>query len=103
LIQDLFIITNSLRETLHSIGKELGVAFAEQEIARLLAESVSDLVSAKSYCFFRSPVLTVSGIVDEYEPETVWIQVEGNDTGTRAFQSYLEDRRLLRSDKQPLL
>ena len=41
-------------------------------------DAVEDQRSAKQYTFFESKHLCVTGRVDEYEPESLWVRVQGN-------------------------
>lgn len=62
----------------------LGVSFDGSECERVFRDAVADQVSAKRYSFFDLPRLSVTGRVDEYEPESVWIRVDGAH-GARAL------------------
>lgn len=64
-----------LRFALFGLECALGVPFSGAECERVFEESTSDSISAKSYVFFESATLSVFGRVDEYEPETIWIEV----------------------------
>ncbi len=44
----------------------------------MFREADDDQVSAKRYRPFESPHLSVTGRVAEYEPESIWVRVEGN-------------------------
>jgi hypothetical protein len=55
----------------------LGVSFSGSECARVFSDAAEDQVSAKQYVFYESPRLVVTGRVDEYEPESVWLNVRG--------------------------
>ena len=101
-IQDLFLITDGLRETLHALGVAVNAQLCEPEIDRLLSEAAADQLSAKSYCFFNSSRLQIAGYVDEYEPETVWIRVEGILSQVKAYTRFLDDRRLLVGPGSPI-
>jgi hypothetical protein len=91
----LFIIGETLRPFLESLQEALDVRFSNGEVERLFAESEADRVSAKRYAFFHSAKLSVLGLVDKYEPETVWIQVEGICHHETAFQNVVDNRRPL--------
>jgi hypothetical protein len=67
-----------LRFALFGLECALGVPFAGAECERVFRDAAEDQVSAKRYTFFESPHLIVSGRADEYEPESVWIRVEGS-------------------------
>ncbi len=59
-----------------SSNTDCGRAGAECE--RVFRDATDDQVSAKRYSFFASSRLAVTGRVDEYEPESVWLRVEGD-------------------------
>jgi hypothetical protein len=54
------------------------VSFAGAVCEQVFRDAADDKVSAKRYRFFEPPHLSVTGRVDEYEPESVWVRVEGN-------------------------
>ena len=55
----------------------LRVGLNVPEMQRVLEDSLEDLVSVKSYVFHDSKI-RISGLVEEYEPETMWISVDGS-------------------------
>ena len=67
-----------LRFALFGLECALGVFFPLPEVDRVFRDAVLDQISAKEYEFFQSPRLRVSGRVDEYEPETFRLRVEGH-------------------------
>jgi hypothetical protein len=77
LAEELLPIDLRLRFALFGLECALGVSFAGAECERVFRDAVEDQVSAKRYAFFESPRLSVTGRVDEYEPESVWVRVEG--------------------------
>jgi hypothetical protein len=66
-----------LRFALFGLECALGVSFDGAECERVFRDAAENQVSAKRYAFFESPRLLVTGRVDEYEPESVWVRVEG--------------------------
>ena len=66
-----------LRFVLFGLECALGVSFAGAECERVFLDAAQDRVSSKRYTFFESLRLAVTGRVDEYEPETIWLTVEG--------------------------
>jgi hypothetical protein len=44
--------------------------------------------------FFESPWLSVTGRVDEYEPESVWVRVEGCRGGSELLRRIVEGAEL---------
>jgi len=75
--EELLIIDMRLRFALFGLECALGVSFAGAECERAFRDAAEDQVSAKRYTFFESPRLSVTGRVDEYEPESMWVQVQG--------------------------
>lgn len=75
--EELLPIDHRLQFALFGLECALGVSFAGAECLRVFRDAVEDQVSAKRYTFFESPRLAVTGRVDEYEPESIWVRVEG--------------------------
>jgi hypothetical protein len=75
--EELLPVDLRLRFALFGLECALGVSFAGAECERVFRDAAEDQVSAKRYTFFESPCLIVSGRVDEHEPESVWVRVEG--------------------------
>lgn len=53
------------------------VALSAPEAERAFREAIEDRVSAKDYVFHNSRDLSITGRVEEYEPEMIWVRVEG--------------------------
>jgi hypothetical protein len=53
-----------------------------------------DSVSASNYAFFQSANLSVTGRVDEYEPETIWVEVRGACDGGELLARVVEGAEL---------
>ena len=68
------------RPRLAQFGLEcaLHVSFNGAERKRVFQDRTVDQVSEKRYVFFESARLSVIGQVDEYEPETVRLQIRGS-------------------------
>jgi len=75
--EELLTIDLRLQFALFGLECALGVSFAGAERVRVFRDAAEDQVSAKRYTFFESPRLNVTGRVDEYEPESIWLRVEG--------------------------
>lgn len=71
------LIDLELRFALFGLECALGVLFTGAECERVFREAVEDRNSEKRYSFFESGVLTVSGRVDEYEPDFIELHVRG--------------------------
>lgn len=60
---------------LQTVAAAFSAGLNLNEFARCLQER-ENCVSEKSYEFMKSPKLT--GYVDEYEPDSIWLTLEGN-------------------------
>jgi len=67
-----------LRFALFGLECALGVSFDGAECERVFRDAIEDQVSAKRYTFYESARLAVTGRVDEYEPDSLLLRVEGN-------------------------
>lgn len=74
-VTELLVIDNKLRFVLYGISILLGINMRAVEIERLFEGAASSDSRAQSYEFHRSPRVSVTGLVDEHEPETVWLSV----------------------------
>jgi len=72
----------------------LGVSFAGSECERVFRDAAEDQVSPKRYTFFESPSLRVTGRVEEYEPETVWLQVRSERRSGKLLRRIAEGAEL---------
>jgi hypothetical protein len=75
--EELLPIDLDLRLVFYGLECALSVQFVATECERVFRDSIEDQVSAKQYEFIRSNSLTVAGRVDDNEPETIWLRVEG--------------------------
>ena len=76
--ESLMPIDVRLRLALFGLECALGVPLSAPEAERVFRDCEGDRVSAKEYEFHQSRRLRVSGRVDEYEPETIRLRVEGD-------------------------
>ena len=102
MVQELFIIGEKLRDFLRCLTSALEVPFPDQELERVFQDSEADQVSQKSYCFVSSNDLNMSGMVEEYEPETIWIQVQGGSAKEKAFLHLVDEFRLIIGPNGPI-
>jgi hypothetical protein len=72
---ELLTIDDTLRYVLYGVSVVLGIDMRASEIERLFIACADGDSTAKSYEFHRSPLAVVTGRVDDYEPETVWLSV----------------------------
>lgn len=80
--EQLLTIDLRLRFALFGLECALGVTFSGVECERVFRDAAADQVSAKKYVFHESSNLVVTGRVEEYEPDSVWLRVGGR-TGVR--------------------
>jgi hypothetical protein len=71
-------IDSCLRFALFGLECALNVSFAGPECEKVFVDASADHVSAKHYTFFKSSDLTVTGRVDAYEPESIWIRIQSH-------------------------
>ena len=79
--EELLTIDIRLRFALFGLECAFGVSFAGAECEQVFRDADDDQVSAKRYTFFESSRLSVTGRVDEYEPDSIWVQVRGYRAG----------------------
>ena len=75
-------ITPDLRVLLSAFERLLRVKFKEEEVERIFVDAEADSeggmdISEKNYLLYGDGKLVVRGEVDEYEPETIWLIIEG--------------------------
>jgi hypothetical protein len=75
--QTLLPIDLRLRFALFGLECALGVPFSGAECERVFQDAESDSAPAGSYTFFQSAHLSVTGRVEDYEPETIWVEIRG--------------------------
>lgn len=88
--EELLGIDMQLRYALFGLECSLGVSFSGTEWERVFRDAELDRVSAKQYLFFESPLLKVAGQVDAYEPESIWLRIEGRQNHTELLQRVIE-------------
>ncbi len=98
---ELVIVDEALRFVLFGLQCALGVQFSGRECERVFTDSHEDPVSAKSYTFHDSPRLTVTGQVEEYEPETIILTVSGKaiDLADLVQQAKYEANRMRKASE----
>lgn len=80
----------TLRFVLFGLECALGVALSAPEAERVFREAAEDQVSAKDYVFHQSRGLSITGRVDKYEPETIWLRVDGRRNLTALLERVIE-------------
>lgn len=77
----LIVIDSELRDYLKEVERHFSIKIDEKVIEKILDDSKADQLTEKKYQIFDSSPsltksrLTVNGTVDEYEPETIWIEM----------------------------
>jgi hypothetical protein len=69
-------VDESLRYTLFGVSVILQIDLSAAEIERLFVASATGDSTARQYTFHCSPVATVTGTVDEHEPQSVRLAVK---------------------------
>lgn len=88
--EELVSIDMQLRYALFGLECALGVSFSGTEWERVFRDAELNRVSAKQYLFFESPQLKVTGQVNEYEPESIWLRIEGRQNNNEVLQRVIE-------------
>jgi len=57
----------------------LRVWFSGEIVEKIFSDSLADQVNSKSYSLLESPLVSVIGEVDEYDPESIWISVRSKN------------------------
>ena len=78
MVKVLVIIGAEFRFAIAEIARVLRCSIAQSEIERVFSDKQNDQVSVKYYEFLSSSCVRVTGKVDEYEPGTIWLCVQGH-------------------------
>lgn len=92
--EELLPIDTTLRFALFGLECALGVSFSGIECERVFRDAAEDQVSAKQYVLFESPRFVVSGRVDEYEPESIWLRVQGKSAVAEVLRRVVEGAKV---------
>jgi hypothetical protein len=88
--KELANIDEGLRFALFGLECALGVEFSVREVERVFRDVRNDQVARREYRFFDGNHLRVTGVVEEYEPESIWLDVEGGALDQRGLAELLE-------------
>ncbi len=69
----------------------VGELFRVQEMERVFADAKTDHVSQKEYTFYSAGRLRITGLVEEYEPETLILSVEGDKKLEKALPEIVKN------------
>ncbi len=90
-------IDESLRYALFGLQCVLDISLSGSEIKRIFIESEENQVSEKKYTLFKSSHISVTGKVDEYEPETIFICVSLRAISQDRLDKIFQDSRVATS------
>lgn len=96
--REFVLIDDRLRFVFFGLECALDVMLYPQETERVFRNCRDDQVSAKGYSFYESRRLRVLGQVDEYEHETLILQIEGHHDGERLLQRVIDGANILLRD-----
>lgn len=88
--RECFIIDIRLRFALFGLECALGVPLSGLECERIFKDAENDQCSAKDYVLGTFPDLLVTGHVDEYEAETIWLTAQGRNVPADLMQKLRE-------------
>jgi hypothetical protein len=77
--KQLVSIDLELRFVLFGLQVALGVVFPTREMERVFSDALDDQASPKEYHFHDSARVSLTGSVDAYEPETIWLRLRHPD------------------------
>ena len=91
---------NQLRIFLFGLQCKLNVEFYVAECERAFSDAETNKISAKHYTFYNDRHVTITGQVDDYEPESIWIIVNGPpiDLAKLNEQAHLEMFRMRKAN-----
>lgn len=69
-------IDDALRFVLYGISVTLEIDLAASQIEQMFTASTRSAAREQMFEFHRSPRAIVSGRIEDYEPETVWLTVQ---------------------------
>jgi len=92
--EELLPIDTTLRFALFGLECALGVTFNAAECERVFRDATVNQMSSKQYVLFESSRFNVSGRVDEYEPESIWLRVQGELGVVEKLKRGVEGSRL---------
>ncbi len=89
------LIGDHLRFVFGAVEAVLGVeaVLDASEMERVFLDARADQVSQKDYRFYSSGSVAVTGVVEEYEPETIVLHVEGHRELERILSELVENAR----------
>ena len=89
-VTEILNINDTLRYVLYGVSVTLDIGLRASEIERLFAASASGNSCSQSYEFHCSPCVRVTGRVEEYEPESLWLTVSARNFDQTALKRLVE-------------
>jgi hypothetical protein len=91
MLKKLVNIDEQLRTLISRLERVLTVQFDSRETERVFRDREEDQVSAKRYTFHQSGSVSVTGQVDDYEPEMICLCVEASKSLVAACAEILQE------------
>lgn len=88
--EHLIPIDVTLRFVMFGLECGLGISLSAAESERVFRDAVNDQVSAKEYVFYDGAKCSVTGRVDEYEADEIWLRVEGTRSAVQLLHRAVE-------------
>lgn len=90
-------INENLRLILSELEVYFGIELNKAEIEQVFEDAQNDLVSYKTYIFYKAsnfffPDWEISGAVEEYEPETLFLKSSGGFGKKKEFDYFFANR-----------
>ena len=74
-LSELVMIDENLRFILFGISCRLGIDMNSMECDKIYSDMRDGQFSNKNYTLFSRKDLEITAVVDEYEPESIWIKI----------------------------
>jgi hypothetical protein len=91
-------ISTELRYIIHEVERYFNVILDQKIIDKIFVDVEHDQVSKKDYVIFEgekkmfASQMIIRGTIDEYEPETIWIEIRNIKEKDRVYLSELFSR-----------
>lgn len=98
----LITIDDQLRLILFGLECALDAEFSVEAVEKIFSDGAEDAVSEKRYTLWDGPRLKVTGFVEQYEPEDIWLTVQSAKVFTPTLPIIVERAKyqIYRLDKQ---
>lgn len=93
----LFVIDDELRTLLHELESYFSIKLDGVVIDKIFADSANYFLDKEMrYTLYQDPrtwfVWIIGGIVEEYEPETIWLQSRFGFQKQKQFEAFFKNR-----------